>query len=237
MSTINILIGTQDPHLHQLCAPFITAENFYFFDEIHFLSTQIQSMDSPIIVFVDIEWPNNDSGYHVARTVRKRNSESKVFLLTDRTDDVKEHWAHKVNGEILERLDEAFLHKLMPFISMAGIAIPETPSRSAAPSYEKTSVRAPSYERTSVRAPSYEKTAVRAPLYERTAVKAAIGTNPVSFAETELEKILGPMGPLLLQDALVAANGNLKEAIKKVAQFGTTTSEQKQVNELSLQFS
>ena len=250
MSTISILLGTQDLHLREMCAPFITSANFYFFDDIHFLSSQIESMkDTQIIIFVDIEWPNNDSGYHIARTIRKRNDQSKVFLLTDRTDNVKEHWAQKVNGEIVERAEETFFSKLAPVLSLAGIAIPkkeinytQSSERTATAKpqvFERTLVRAPSYERTAVRSPSYEKTSAKPPSYERTAVKAgtSAGINSVALAETELEKILGPMGSLLLQDALVAANGNLSEAIKRVAQFGTTTSEQNQINELSIQFS
>src|SRR5688500_6827789 len=102
--------------------------------------------EAQIIVFVDIEWPNNESGYHVARTIRKRNDQSKVFLLTDRTDEVKEHWARKVNGEIVERGEETFFSKLAPFLSMAGIMIPKK-EMNYIQSSERTSARSPSYDR------------------------------------------------------------------------------------------
>ena len=61
--------------------------------------------------------------------------------------------------------------------------------------------------------------------------------SPLILAEVELERILGPMGPILLRDAMNDTNDNLELALKKVAAFGTTAAERTLVENLSIQFS
>jgi hypothetical protein len=57
----------------------------------------------------------------------------------------------------------------------------------------------------------------------------------VASAERQLESILGPMGPLLLENALAASGGDLAVALASLTQYGTTPSERRQMENLSMQ--
>jgi hypothetical protein len=191
----DILVATQDMHLHEMCRPLYSASNFHLFSTIDDALSKIAELQDGIVVFVDVEWPNEQNGYNVARELKKRRDDSKVFLLTDYVDDVALPWASKVKAEMIERTESAFLSRLGPLANTLGLSLtgswpahiitPKTPSPS-----------------------------------------------PVIKIEAELEHILGPMAPLLLEDALAATNGNLKLALLKVAEFGTTTTERNQITGL-----
>jgi hypothetical protein len=198
----HILVATQDTNLRALCRPLDSSTNFHLFTDVNDLLTRIAELREDLAVFVDVEWTSRQNGYHVAREVKKRHDGSKVFLLTDWIDDVTIHWGAKVNAELVERKESAFLSKLVPLVGALGLPISDG-------------------WRTYLASQAQPPTAA---------------ASPVTQAETELERILGPMGPLLLREAMTETNGNLSLALKKVAEFGTTSAERTQVANLSAQF-
>lgn len=200
----NILVGTQDQHLYSLCKPLQSNPSFFLFTDVQSLSEKLSELQGDLAVFVDVEWPNDQNGYNVARELKKRRDGSKALLITDRIDEVKLHWCAKVNAEMVERTESIFLSKLVPTLSSLGIPIADNWQH-----------------------------------YRAAAANQAQATtkSPLILAEVELERILGPMGPLLLRDAMNDTNDNLELALKKVATFGTTAAERTQVEKLSVQFS
>jgi|GEM_PF-3249680 len=199
----HILIGTQDQYIYSLCQPLQAHSSIHLLREIQSLSEKISQLQGDLVVFVDVEWPNDQNGYNVARELKKRKDGSKALLITDRIDDVKLHWCAKVNAEMVERIESSFLTRLVPFLSALGIPIADDWQR-----------------------------------YRPTATPTQTTTkSPLILAEVELERILGPMGPILLRDAMNDTNDNLELALKKVAAFGTTAAERTLVENLSIQFS
>src|SRR5437588_11251268 len=110
----DILVATQDMHLHEVCRPLHSASNFHLYSTIDDALSKIAELQEGIVVFVDVEWPNEQNGYNVARELKKRRDDSKIFLFSDRVDDVTLHWASKVNAEMIERTESAFLSRLAP---------------------------------------------------------------------------------------------------------------------------
>ncbi|HVK53898.1 MAG TPA: hypothetical protein VM532_02605 [Burkholderiales bacterium] len=199
----NILVGTQDENLLTLCQSLQGQSSFHLFTGIHDLSSKISEEEDAVAVFVDVEWPNSQNGYNIARDLKKRQDGSKIILLTDRIDEVKLHWCAKVNAELIERTESTFLSKLAPLANSLGIVLPDNMRTTLGLGAMKTS---------------------------------ANPVLPIGKAEVELERILGPMGPLLLQEAMTTTRGDLSLAIKKVAEFGTTAAERAQIENLSAQF-
>jgi len=196
----DLLLATQDKNLSSLCRPLHSASHFHSFSDINDLSSHIAQLQHGAAVFVDVEWPNNQNGYNVARELKKRQDDSVVFLIADRIDEVKLHWCAKVNAEMVEHTNESFLGKFVPIVHSLNLPIPDGWKIYLEAQASHSSVP------------------------------------PTTQAEVELERILGPMGPILLQEAMAATNGNLALALKKVATYGTTAAERTQIASLSEQF-
>ncbi|MES2354700.1 MAG: hypothetical protein V4568_09935 [Pseudomonadota bacterium] len=197
----DLLLATQDKNLRSLCRPLHSTSHFHSFSDINDLSSHIANLEEGSAVFVDVEWPNNQNGYNVAREIKKRQDDSVVFLIADRIDEVKLHWCAKVNAQMVEHTDVSFLGKFAPIAHSLNIPLPDEWKIYLGGQASRPSVP------------------------------------PTTQAEIELERILGPMGPLLLQEAMAATNGNLALALKKVAAYGTTAAERTQITNLSEQFS